>query len=184
MLALARDQKPQRAHVQLHPSPSLTATDLYSPFLRTPSTHARSKMAPVLKAYHASAPPALDLEVGTQFVARSLLEFSHPRPFLAPSTRRNPSPVSSLLAPKALLIHSPLRWASYASPVASSHCSSAVIFESSPSVERWAGGRRQTTSAGLELRPTGTREVPTSRKIKYAMPTNIFPRQKNTTSVL
>jgi hypothetical protein len=48
---------------------------LCSPSMRGPSTHARSKMGSVLSAHYASAPPPLDLELGTQFVRAPFSSF-------------------------------------------------------------------------------------------------------------
>lgn len=70
-------------HLKYFVHPPLT---LFSPLLTVsahPSTHARSKMGPVLTPTVPQASSPLDLELGTQFVARSLLSFPRstlPRP--------------------------------------------------------------------------------------------------------
>jgi hypothetical protein len=99
----SRVAHPDRAAFKTLAHPPSPSPHLCSPFLRTPSIHARSKMGPVLNAYHASAPPPLDLKTGIQFVGALPCRVSLYRPFLAPSIRWSPSPVSSLLALKLVL---------------------------------------------------------------------------------
>jgi len=116
---------------------------LFSPLLTVsahPSTHARSKMGPVLTPTVPQASSPLDLELGTQFVARSLLSFPRstlPRPAykMKPQSRFWP-PGSEI----PLLFTLP-SISSRQSPVVSSRCLS-VVFTGSLLVELWAGSQR------------------------------------------